>query len=411
MPNDLVYPTSAELDEIARDKLPRLTADRPCFDIFPMKDEDNALVMWEQRDNFYGLQQLRGLNGEPPKVRKLGARRFQMEPGFYGEFIPIDETELTLRRQYGSFGTPVDVSDLVMDAQDQLLERRLDRLEWIIWTLLVTGTFAVSTALGTIAHTDVYNFQQYTAGTTWATAATSTPLADLRAIKLLARGHSVSFGPDSYVYLNQVTMNNVLSNTNNADIYGRRTAGLGTFNSEQQVNQLFSGDGLPTFMVYDEGYLNELVGVWGAGAAAGTQTGATITTTYGAPLVGSQIILDKDTNVQEVTTITAVAGGPTSWTVTFITTKTHAANATVGGFYTPFIPNNKAIVVGKRPAGQPLGEYKMTRNANNPGLAPGAYQKVIDRRDQHVPATIEVHDGHNGGPALFFPSAIVVMNV
>jgi len=82
-----------------------------------------------------------------------------------------------------------------------------------------------------------------------------------------------------------------------------------------------------------------------------------------------------------------------------------------GGAFTLYIPNNKVVVVGQRPNNIPVGEYRMVRNANNQNLAPGAYQKVIDHGDSQVPRKIEVHDGHNGGPALLFPSAIVTMSV
>jgi hypothetical protein len=36
--------------------------------------------------------------------------------------------------------------------------------------------------------------------------------------------------------------------------------------------------------------------------------------------------------------------------------------------------------------------------------------KVVDDANR-VPRTIEVHDGHNGGIAFFWPSAVVVMTV
>jgi hypothetical protein len=76
-----------------------------------------------------------------------------------------------------------------------------------------------------------------------------------------------------------------------------------------------------------------------------------------------------------------------------------------------FVPNNKVVVIGKRPAGQTVGEYIFTFNANNPGGTPGPYMKIIDRGEETVPRKIEVHDGHNGGPALYFPGSIVVMTV
>lgn len=337
--SEFIIPTSAELEAIAQDKLPRLTAQRPCFDWFPTQNADAAVLMWEQKDNYTGLQQIRGMNGEPPKITKVGVKRYLMEPGIYGEHSIIDELELTTRRQYGTFGSPVDISDLVMDAQDQLLQRRIDRIELIVWTLGITGTFSVSGPSGGVLATDSYSTQTFSASVAWSTVATSTPLADFRAVQLLGRGHSVNFGASAKAYMNRVTANNMLANTNNADLYGRRTAGLGTFNSMPQINTLLAGDDLPQVVVYDEGYLND------------------------------------------------------------------------SGTFVPFIPNNKVLVVGQRPANQPVGNYRFTRNANNPNLAPGPYQKVIDHGTDRVPRLIEVHDGHNGGPVIYYPSAFVAMSV
>lgn len=336
---DFIFPQSNELQLVAQDKIARLTTDRAGFQIMPMRDQDAWILSWEQRDNYIDLQNIRGLNGEPGKVKKIGGKRYTMEPGVYGEFIPIDERELTVRRQWGNFSAPVNITDLVMEAQDQLLLRRLDRIESIIWTLLSTGTFSVSDADGTVQQTDTFSLLTYSAGVAWGTPATSTPLADFRAVKLLARGHSVSFGGQAVAYANQKTVNAMLLNTNAADLYGRRTQGLGTFNTLSQINGLLTMDDLPGLVAYDEGYLN----------SAGT--------------------------------------------------------------FVPFIPDNKVVVVGKRPAGQVVGEYKMVRNANNPGMAPGPYMKVIDHGDEKVPRLIEIHDGHNGGPVIYFPSALVIMSV
>ena len=334
-----VYPSAAEIQQIAQDKMPRLTQDRPVFDIFPMRSVNESLLIWEQLDNFKGLQQVRGLSGQPSRVVPVNLKQYQMQPGVYGEFIPINEQELTTRRVAGTFGAPIDITDLVLEKQDQLLQRRLDRVEYIGWTLLAAGTFSVALPGGGVAHTDTFNIQTYTAGVGWGTAATSTPLADFSAVQLLSRGHSVDFGAVATAFMNRQTFNNLRSNANGTDLYGRRTQGLGTFNNLQGINQLLTGDDLPQVVVYDQGYLDE------------------------------------------------------------------------SGTFTPFIPVNKVIVVGKRPAGQPIAEYRMTRNANNPDLAPGPYMRVIDTGEIVIPRSIEVHDGHNGGPVIYFPSAVVVMSV
>jgi hypothetical protein len=332
------YPTNAELQQVAQDKLPNLMANRPIFQILPIRNVDAALLIWEQKDNYLGLQQVRGLNGDAPRVKRTGAKRYIMEPGVYGEFENIDEAEITLRRPLGQFTGPVPIDDLIMECQDKLLARRLDRIEYIGWQLLQTGTFSVSGPNGTVLHTDSFAIQTASRAVDWDSAATATPLADFHAVQLLAHGHSVSFGPQSKAYMNQATFNKMAANTNAADLYGRRTQGFGTPNTRNDINVLFVGEGLPQIEIYDLGYLDD------------------------------------------------------------------------AGSFQPWIADDKVIFVGQCFGNQVVGEYLMTRNANNPNAAPGAYQKVIDDENE-VPRHIEVHDGHNGGGVLYMPSAVVVLSV
>jgi hypothetical protein len=182
-----------------------------------------------------------------------------------------------------------------------------------------------------VLHTDSYTTQTFAAGTAWATVATSTPLADFRAVQLKSRGLSVNFGAGAKAYMNRTTFNSLLSNTNANDFGGRKGNFGASINGPVGVNQVMAADDLPEIVIYDMGYVD-------------------------------------DTNTFQL-----------------------------------YIPNNKVIVVGQRPAGQPVGEYRFTRNANNPDIGPGPYMMTIDDPDR-IPRTIEVHDGHNGG--MYFPSAI-----
>lgn len=334
------YPTSNELREIEQEKMPRLLDERPIFQYFPSEEADAVQLTWEQEDNWMGLQQVRGLGGDPPKVLKVGIKRYTMLPGIYGEFEPIDEIELTERRRFGTWGEPVSIDDLVMRSQDRLLMRRRDRMEVILWNLVIGGTFSVAGPSGAILHTDSYTTQTYTAGVTWATVATAVPLADFRAVQLLARGRSVDFGAGAVAYMNRVTANRLLSITNQNDIAGRRGQNATTINNLTMVNEILMGEGLPSVAIYDEGYLSE-----------------------------------------------------------------------PSGTFTPYIADGKVVVFGRRAGGAAIGSYRMVRNVNNPDMAPGPYQRVIDHFDDRIPRSIEVHDGHNGGPVIYFPSAIVLMNV
>jgi hypothetical protein len=330
---DYNYPTAVQLEMINQELVPRLEAARPIFQIMPTRNVDHHLLEWEQRDNYKGLQQVRGLNGAPTRVKAIGGKRYQMQPGVYGEFELIDEAQLTQRRAWGSLTNNIDIADLVREKQEILLGRRLDRIEYIGWTLLVTGTFAIAQG-ASVLHTDSFTTQTYGASVPWATTATSTPIADLRAVQLLSRGASLDFGGRATIWMNRATMNSLLSNTNAADLGGRRGAGLVPINSMQQINDYLGMEDLPALRVYDQGYIDDN-----------------------------------------------------------------------GTFH-----NNRAVLVGVRTDGDPIMEYRYTRNANNADLGPGPYMRVIDDPDE-VPRSIQVHDGHNGGPVIFHPQAVVVLTV
>lgn len=334
---NFVMPTSAELMQIAQTLIPNLQANRPIFRLMPIRSVEASMVMWEQLDRFTGLQAWRGLNGKPATVKQVGVRRFSVEPGVYGEMMPLDEKTLTQRRNIGTFADPVNVTDLVMERQSQLLVRRLDRIELIGWNIL-SGIFSVLNDEGAVVHTDTFPVQTFETDYPWSDHLHSTPLADLRSVRLKHRGYSVDFGASAQALANQVTINDVLQNQNPDDLYGRRQQGLSTINNLAGLNQLLTGDNLPTLTEYDGFYLDD-------------------------------------------------NGDPQT-----------------------FIPDGEVKVVGQRPMGQTVAEYQMTRNVNNPGFAPGAYMKVIVVDDE-VPLQIQVHDGHNGGPCIFFPSAVVKMDV
>lgn len=336
--SNFVFPTAAELREIEQVKIAKLTMDDPLFDIMPIRMTENFIVMWEQKDNFTGLQGLRGLDGTPARVNAVGGKRYQMTPGVYGEFSEIREEELTMRRSFGSFATPIDISDLVMERQDQLLSRRIDRIRQIGWSVL-QGSFAVSGLQG-IVHADAYPVTRYSASVPWATRATATPLQDARNIQLFEEGRSTSFGSNAKMFMNRRTFNDMVANLNANDLAGRRVTGLLSVLNLDEINRVLLGEGLPQVVIYNDGYLND------------------------------------------------------------------------SGTWVPFIPNNTVLVIGARSTGSTM-EYQMVRNATNPNMEPGAYTRVWDSaaEDGRPPRRIEVHDGHNGGPALFFPGDIVVMTV
>lgn len=344
MPIEYVYPDSTELKAIEQDLIPVMEERDPVFfqELFPTDESsDTYKLEWEQLDNFFGLQQARGLDGQPPPVQRVGSNRYSTEPGVYGEYVLIDEKEMTRRGEFAKYTGTVDLTDLVQTAQRQLLQRRLDRMRYIGWTLLTTGEFLVPAPHGGYEHRDRYNFTTHTASPTFSTVATAAPFDFFLGLSNIGRGTSSRFGAASKVYVNSVTVQRILRNTNANDIGGKyRIGGGNTINTIENANSILAERGLPQIVQYDEGYL---------------------------------------------------------------TTKDASS-------FVPFIPDGVGVLVGSRPGGQPVGNYRLTRNANN-NFNPGAYTEVIDSAGREIPRQVQIHDGHNGGPVVYFPSAIRILNL
>lgn len=332
------YPTNSELQLIDRELAAVLTFDNPLFMVMPVVEVNAFDLLWDIPANITGLTNLRGLNGQPGNITRLGANRFRVQPGVYGEFGTIDEEEMTRRAQLGTYNIPVNVDDLVREIQDQITNRRISLITRIGWLLLSTGTFSIINTNTGIVHTDTYDPQDYD-GSTWATVNTATPLADFRGVQLLSRGKGVSFGQQAKAFMNRTTFNYLVSNTNASDLAGKRQTGLAQPLSLADINTVLAGEDLPQIVIMDDGYVTD------------------------------------------------------------------------AGSFVNFIANNLVVVVGYRPGGAPIADFALTRNANNEGVAPGPYTFVKSRVGETVPPTIEVHGGFNGGPRLYYPSAVVILNV
>lgn len=339
-----LYPQLREMRELdptlsAPDKM-----NDPILDqVFPIVNSNAAFLEWSVDADDQGLQQLRGLDGSPLGVTRLGKTHYVERPGVYGEFQTIGETELTTRAGSTMGDVTIDVGDLTSKSFRQLNSREITRIRQIAWTLLTTGTFSVAGKESTLVHTGTYTQQTYNASD-WNTTTTSTPLADFRAVQALGPEYGTNFGAQSMAVMNRRTANLLFASTTATDIFGRRTSGGGTVMNKDEVNRVLLGEDLPQIVIMDDGYKND------------------------------------------------------------------------SGTFTRFIGNDIVVVIGIRQTGDKIGEYRMTRNANNPGFAPGHYEYIKDyaqgiNAPKETPPRIEVHVGHNGGPVFLRPGSTVVMAV
>lgn len=260
-----LFPSSAQITQIEQELLPRLTNDDPIFEFFPIVSSDSALVEWWVEDNYFGLMAGRGYNGEPTNVPDVGANHYVMSPSVFGEFGVIDEYTITTRAAPGRPDIPIPVQDLVARRLRQLLTRQVNRISWMAWTLLVNGQYVIIDKRGTVIGREAYKPKTYNPSVLWSSTTTAVPLQDFHAIQNLEEGQSASFGSDAVSFMNRRTFNYLSSNTNAADLGGKRSSGLASVTGLDEINRILLADDLPQIQIWNQGYIQETAsgpGTW-----------------------------------------------------------------------------------------------------------------------------------------------------
>lgn len=340
---NFTFPTPIQLQEIQRVFQPEYVKEDPIFDFFPIVTKDSWRIKWRQRDNFVGLQQVRGLGGAFGVIEKAGMKEYDTEPSVYGEALYWGEEELTEKAQIASLTGFASIDEEVTEGVKQLDFREVMRIRHLLWTLVSTGVVTVADRTGAVKAEYRYPFTTVNAAVAWGTRASATPFADLTGLRKRAAGQGCTFGKGSKLFVNAIDAENLFLNANAADVFGRRNSYGATYNSLPDLNKLFkeqSGDDdLPEIAIWDGG---------------------------------------------------------------------HYSDATT---FVRHIPTGKAILLGKRLDGSPLGEYRVCRNLNNPDGSAGFYQRLRDLRQFRSPPAFELEKGHNGGPVVYYSQPVVILNI
>lgn len=248
------YPSNYEISAVAPVKALTNMESRLIWKYMGTRTSRANTVRWNQRGNVSGLQQLRPLNTSSNNVQRVGSITYEVKPGVYEEFTRIEESELLNRAGETARGEPIIITDLIMADQDQLIQRRNDRMEHIGWNALL-GTYSVVAQNG-ITKTDTFGVQTFTATVPWATHATATPLADVMAAQQLQRGQGVSFEAGSELVINLATFADLRLNTNQNDLGGINLNNSSATIGLSLINDVMARNNLPSFVVYDGDYID-----------------------------------------------------------------------------------------------------------------------------------------------------------
>lgn len=289
------FPDNATLTELERERRPVVAGNYLGEQFMPWEEEDADTVLWEIRDNIVGLQLVREANQPFPVIPDEGINRFLMTPGRYGEMKRLDEQKIERSRKIGEFGEAVDVGPEISRMQESLADRENSLIEACRWALMSAGVVNVLNKNGDLIRVAEFDITTYTPNVPWSTVATATPLNDFRLLRDNYAGFGHNFGYGAVAIGNPVTLNTIWRNTNQNDIAGKRTQGLGSVLSITEWNELMAKEDLPTLISYNRGYLSNLttfarfiptgkVVVIGYNDNQGTKCGSYTSTRVGAAL-------------------------------------------------------------------------------------------------------------------------------
>lgn len=292
----------------------------PLLELAPLGYEDYDQIFWEQFENGFGLSSLRGLGNAPDVSTVPGSRRYGVSPGYYGDRYIYDETEMTRDREKGTPNEPVDFEErLAKQIVPFAAAKFLNRVRQTISDFFLTGVFRNVGKGGAVVHSDrIENYRTFS------------PLNDS------TTGPGWAADPDNATPINDLQYWQAQLELGTDSEFGPDTKLLFNptvqvdFFRTRQVREVFKGK---------------------YGASVTPDTIQAFVTEYGLPQFH---IYKKNYYATEA-----------------------LAKARTGA--TRVIPNKSLIWVGKRPMGQKIARFVLTRNVPLNMLKGGAMAPLTSR--------------------------------
>jgi len=222
--------------------------------LMPYDDAWTQRVRWDERDSERGMTAAHVMGTDPKMDVRPGSKVREFEPIPFKETDIIKENELLMSRQMGTLGNTVDIKDLVARIAKARVDKNRIRAEWTRWAAM-RGSLEI--AENGVLVNETFGVQTHDVAVPFATLATAAPLKEFNALKLKFRGTGAS-ASGAVAYLNQTEMNKLLENQNDNDLRQFRNANfVGLPYSLDEMNKIMSARGLPTFVVYDDGFIND----------------------------------------------------------------------------------------------------------------------------------------------------------
>ncbi len=334
----------------------------PLVEALPLGYTDADMVKWDQYDDPWGVLPQRGLGNNPPLVTLNGQRTYEASPAYFGAYTLLGEVEMTSERQAGTIASPLDINERLSIMLQNFSTMVVSRIRKTDADLLLTGTFQAINAQGSLI--DSYTVDDYQ---TWSPA------------------NDGNTGPGwAADPLNATPLNDQL--------YWQNQMQIGT-------SSTFGAD---TEMLCQQSVPNDLIKT--------AQVATTYKDNYGSSFLGYEGLnkLQQGFGLPKLTI----------YDYGYYPTLASAKNRTKADFVR-VLPVKSLIWIGKRPKGQQIGQFKLTRHASILPPSNGVPKLVAQQTEyewaqglyvsmqfqQNMPANYLIQMGFNACPMLGYGSA------
>lgn len=251
----LTYPTNVQLDRLLQEYVVDLSDLVGLNEFAPIIGFDYQEVRWDELDSDFGMTAPHGMDSDPRIDKRPGSKTRSYEPIPFKESDVIKESELLKARQLGTLGGVVSIDTLVARVMKSRADKTKIRAEWCVWQM-AQGLLDIEE--NGVKVTEAFPVQTFDTQVAWDQYATATPLKDIQDAAMQFRGPTGATGEGAFAYVNRKTLNDVLNNKNDDDLWGFRSQNfLALTFSTKEVNSIFEARGLPTLRLYDGGYVDK----------------------------------------------------------------------------------------------------------------------------------------------------------